>query len=245
MERGERGRWDRAGGAGARGTAGLLLAALTLAGSGRSGWAEEPAASPPQPRAPASVAVARPPGRRPEAREVWIAARGGAREEWIVDGLNPAARERFAALLSTRGATLLRAEAWPEPATPEATASPRAPDVVELLRGRGHLPPGYVPHGERPPQALPPLPFLGATVVLELVEGAPQARLLTLPEGCLARKMGLREGDAVLSLGGLPVDPASLAGFAGPGGGGGPQRSLLVRRTHGEIERIVLASWAR
>lgn len=244
VERGERDgsaarAWTRG-----RGLALGRVLALSLALSALDVRADDEPTAEPGP-APPAVAAPRPAGRRPEAREVWVVQAGAARQEWIVDGLPDATRERFRELLTLRGARLVRAEAWPEPAATPAPGGPADPDVIELLRGQGHLPPGYVPHGERAPEPLPALAFLGGTVVLELVEGATRARLLSVPEGSQARKMGLREGDAVLALDAGPVDPQSLAGFPGPRGPGGIQRWLTVRRTHGGIERIVLASWGR
>jgi hypothetical protein len=117
-------------------------------------------------------------------------------------------------------------------------------DLEVLVANGGRFPEGYVPAGREKPAEIPPLDFLGAKLVLEIVGGEPRARVTEAPEGSRARKIGLATGDAILEVNGTAVGPAALLLFE-ERAAAGTQQGLRVRRTHGEIERVVVDSWDR
>jgi hypothetical protein len=120
----------------------------------------------------------------------------------------------------------------------------RDQDAEALVAGGGKFPEGYVPAGREKRAEIPPLDFLGAKVVLEIVGGEPRARVTDAPEGSRARKIGLGRGDAILEVNGTVVGPGALLLFE-ERAAAGAQQGLRVRRTHGEIERVVVDSWDR
>lgn len=220
----------------ARALALLALAALLPLGARHALHAEDGPEAAGAVGPPRRVRGERPPGRRSEAREVWITEAGADRPEWIVNDLDAAARERLLAALAARGQRPVAAERWPSAA--------QDPDLVALVRGEGRLPPGFVPHGMKAPEPIPPLDVLGGQVLLDLRDGVPEARVLKAPAGSLLANIGLTSGDVLLSIDGLAVDPRGLLSLGAPAASA-LQRTLTVRRTHGGIERIVIASWVR
>jgi S1-C subfamily serine protease len=139
--------------------------------------------------------------------------------------------------MSERGWRLDHVVRWTDP---PPSAADR--DAAALVAGDGKLPEGFVPAGRAAPGEIPPLPVLGGTVVLEIVGGEPRARVTAAPEGSRARKIGLREGDLILEVGGKGVGPRNLSALdeSPPAGG---QHTLRVRRTHGGIEQVAIDSW--
>jgi hypothetical protein len=179
----------------------------------------------------------RPEGRRGDAARVALFVNGPTRFEAVLSGCDDQDRLRILGTLQARGWRLEQVVDWP---APEPTPAER--DAAALVAGDGKLPEGYVPAGREAPGEIPPLPVLGGTVVLEIVGGEPRARVTAAPEGSRARKIGLREGDLILEVGGKGVGPLVLAALdeSPPAGG---QHTLRVRRTHGGIERIEIDSW--
>lgn len=176
----------------------------------------------------------RPRGRLGGVVEVAVFGAAHATFEAVLDDLPPGLWPRLCEVMGARGLAPLRRERWLG-ATPE--------DLEALVAGGGSLPEGYVPRGLADPEALPPFLLLGASVELRLVGGEARAVLTAVPKGSKAQKIGLREGDAVLEVGGRTVGPAVLL-ESEVAAELGTQQTLRVRRSHGEIERIVLESWA-
>ena len=224
----------------------LLAAALLLVASNRGGADEEPRAD------PAALErevlrffrllqqveeIPRPAARRPDAWLIAEFTQGATRFEAVLDGAEAESHAALVATMRARGWRLERVVAWEAPGP-----TPGEQDAAAVVAGDGKLPEGFVPAGREAPGEIPPLPVLGGMVVLEIVGGEPRARVTAAPEGSRARKIGLREGDLILEVGGKGVGPLVLAALddSPPAGG---QHTLRVRRTHGGIERIEIDSW--
>ena len=117
-------------------------------------------------------------------------------------------------------------------------------DLEVLIANGGRFPEGYQPGGRMKPSDPPELEFLGATVLLVIVNGEAWGRLTEVPDGSRAQKIGLGKGDAIVGVNAEVVGPRGLRLFE-EAVAAGRQQGLRVRRTHGEIERIVVDSWDR
>jgi hypothetical protein len=227
----------------------LLAAALLLVFPTPGGADEEPRADPAVPEREVLrffrmleqgvQEIPRPAARRPEAWLIAEFTHGATRFEAVLDGKESDVHPAVVAAMCARGWRFERVVAW------EAQApTPGERDAAALVAGDGRLPEGYVPAGKEAPGEIPPLSFLGGTVVLEIVAGEARARVTAAPEGSRARKIGLGEGDVILEVDGETPGPRNLASLAEEGAPAAQHR-LWVRRTHGGIERIVVDSWAR